>query len=495
MTKDESKKKLLVVSLDGWGYPNESEANVFNEQRAPYLSSLFSKYPCTQLVTKARELGFKEAPTTKEMGHQALVSNVSYEEVDWLKSDDLAEVIKQLKKGQGVCHVLLSVGEQIDWTKEQLRACVELARRKKLAKLCVHAVLAGRISQEDWQDLEEICSGQEAVRIVSVMGSVYGLNDQYDWQKTKEVYEYLTEGLQKKSDKEWREFLGARCDEVTPSSIGASEIVAPKDMLLLMVRDSVKVFQLASAFSLKNFSAFTRNCWEAWSLLSLGRVADGLPIVDLMDCEAGLSLEQILHQEEREQIWITEAYGALALNYYAGGRLSQEAWSHDYRVVNSPLYGELSRKPVAGSELIVEEALEVLEEGGYEMVWVSLPALDLAGQVAGVEGMKVALTELDELLDKLITKAMRKDYGVFLTASCARSEAAVDLVTGQDKKLNSDGLVPLVILAKELEGRNLGDLEGGLSSVSSASLLNVAPTILQYLGIEAPEPMKSESLL
>jgi 2,3-bisphosphoglycerate-independent phosphoglycerate mutase len=121
--------------------------------------------------------------------------------------------------------------------------------------------------------------------------------------------------------------------------------------------------------------------------------------------------------------------------------------------------------------------------------------LDLAGEIGGGELMAKSLPEVDELLAKIINKAISKDYLVLLTASCARSEAPVDVLTGQERRVNSEGAVPLILIAKELEGRNWGELERAGDLEALPSLLNVAPTILQCLGLEVPEELSAKGLL
>lgn len=494
MLKEQVKKKLLCISLDGWGVAPASEANIFDEQRAPYLSSLLLKYPYTQIATKASVLGFEHGPTNKEMGHQVICSGMkAAQKPELLKSELLLAAIKELKKNQGTAHVLLSINEQSDWTSDNLKKCLELARRKKLTKLYIHGVLTNDLSQEYWQKLQKECEGQELVEIVGLLGADYALNDCYDWDKTARSYDYLTtESLEKENKTTWTADWSVA---LVPTKLVSAPALTTDDLLIILTEDLTKNFQLANALTVKNFEAFERKQWCDWTVLSAGKIADGLQVLDLLTEVSVKNLQQVLVENNLRQIWLTDSYGALALGHYASGAISPEFWKHDYKIINSAVYADWAKDFNEVNEKLINEALSELTEDGHDLVWVSLPSLDLAGQMADLELMKSCLTDLDELLAKLIDKAINKDYVVFLTASCARSEAVRDLVTGQDKKQNSDGLVPLVLMAKDLEGQNFAKLELVMDKLNPLSLLNLAPTILAHFGIEAPEQMKASSLL
>jgi 2,3-bisphosphoglycerate-independent phosphoglycerate mutase len=496
MLQDQQKKKVVVISLDGWGASSGSDLDIFDEEKAPYLSSLLNSYPSTQLATKASVLGFKQGPTNKEMGQQALAGALMVsQESSLLKNEALMEALKILKKNQAACQIILSIDDSSEWSITYLKIFLELAKRKKLAKVNIHAVLREVVSWEWWQELELLCQSQVGVSLVSVMGADYAGNNNYDWQKTRLTYQHLTKKAKA------QKLLAADLEQgraLAPKWLRATEQAGSlsKDDVVLVCDEQVNdAWQLVNALTAKQFDIFKRDNWQQWVVMSVGKVAEDLSVIDLLPRSESLVLEKIVAAKEMRQIMMTEGYGSLAVNYYALGGLAPREWNHDYKIVNSPFYGELTNDIGTGTRALTQEMNELLVAGDHDLIWLDLPVLDLAGEIGGGELMAKSLPEVDELLAKIINKAISKDYLVLLTASCARSEAPVDVLTGQERRVNSEGAVPLILIAKELEGRNWGELERAGDLEALPSLLNVAPTILQCLGLEVPEELSAKGLL
>jgi bisphosphoglycerate-independent phosphoglycerate mutase (AlkP superfamily) len=265
MLQDQQKKKVVVISLDGWGASSGSDLDIFDEEKAPYLSSLLNSYPSTQLATKASVLGFKQGPTNKEMGQQALAGALMVsQESSLLKNEALMEALKILKKNQAACQIILSIDDSSEWSITYLKIFLELAKRKKLAKVNIHAVLREVVSWEWWQELELLCQSQVGVSLVSVMGADYAGNNNYDWQKTRLTYQHLTKKAKA------QKLLAADLEQgraLAPKWLRATEQAGSlsKDDVVLVCDEQVNdAWQLVNALTAKQFDIFKRDNWLRW---------------------------------------------------------------------------------------------------------------------------------------------------------------------------------------------------------------------------------------
>ena len=261
-----------------------------------------------------------------------------------------------------------------------------------------------------------------------------------------------------------------------------------QDVVLLLGREASAWLQLLNALTLVKFDKFDRQLLSGLICLSLAESYE----------EISDGLSAVIDQYGLNQVLLTESYDALSACYYGGVYAEKPESNQEWLVFNSPLYSELASKTLDTTELIVESAVDLINDKEYDLVRVNLSALEIARSLGSAELMTSCLQEIDSLIMKIVKAALDKDCLIFLTSTCSGSEAAIDVLGDGHKFLNTNALVPFVVIGKDLEGHSLGQLDMGLGDLgggSSANLLDIAPTVLSHFGIAQPSSMSGKSLI
>ena len=472
---NESKKRVLLITLDGWGAGLAGPANIFNEETAPKLSALLDSYPYTQLATCASDLGYgKQVITDSKIGHLALALAAPLEKqsgVSFFKEEELATALKQLKQKESDCHILLDARniEAID----DFKWCVTLAERKKIKQLYVHLLLS-EVDNFDLTVWQALMAGHDNIKIIQLIKADYALNDSYEWEKTALTYRAVVDG---------------ESNDAVIKKIEATKIVlAENDVVLFLGRELSVWFQLASSLTSFEFGEFERKLPSGLKCLSVDAAK-----------QRGLVLPKLLAQHDLKQVVITESYGAIAACYYGGGLACSPEAGQDWVIFNSPLYSELPNEILESSEKIIDYSIDLINDQDYDFVHINLATLDLARQCADVELVTRCLATLDKLSARVIKAALDRNFLVLLGSTCSGSEAIVDVVSGAQTIKNTNALVPFVIISSDLEGRSFSSLEGARNDAeagaSQLSLLDIAPTVLAYFNIHQPSSMSGKSLI
>lgn len=472
---NESKKRVVLITLDGWGAGLAGPANIFNEETAPKLSALLDSYPYTQLATCASDLGYgKQAITDSKIGHLALSLAAPLEKKSggFFKEEELAAALKQLKQKESDCHVLLDARniEALD----DFKWCVTLAERKKIKQVCVHLLLS-EVDNFDLTVWQALIAGHDNIKIIQLIKADYALNDSYEWEKTALAYRAVVEGESN--------------DAVIKKIEATKMVLAENDVVLFLGRELSVWFQLASSLTAFEFGEFERKLPSGLKCLSVDGAAK----------QRGSALPKLLAQHDLKQVVITESYGAIAACYYGGGLACSPEAGQDWVIFNSPLYSELPNEILESSEKVIDYSIDLINDQDYDFVHINLATLDLARQCGDVELVTRCLEALDKLSARLIKAALDRNFLVLLGSTCSGSEAIVDVVSGAQTIKNTNALVPFAIIASELEGRSFSSLEGVRNEVDAAvshlSLLDIAPTVLAYFNIHQPSSMSGKSLI
>jgi|GEM_PF-2214532 len=518
------KHPIILLSLDGWGVGPLSAANIFDAKIAPNIHGLLEKYPCARLSTKASLFGYPDNEiTTSKLGHLMIGSGAyvgigkssTIHDVDsgkFFKDHYLLEAVKQVKQYNSSWHLIglvddNGVFEDIDY----LTALLDYANRKKISQVYLHIVFSQSdqaLCQAILKKISSLVESFDGNVIASLIGSDYALNQAYQWDKTEEVYGHLLgqhtnvaknpHKVIKKASERGR--LGRQMKPIA-CQIDNHDTTSIKenDVVIFFNHETAPFYQLASALTEFGFDKFNRVSVSGVIYLSMAKFPECLNIKTIGHKVAHPNLSSVISKNGLKQLIITESLGALSACYYGSGMAERPTADEHWQIINSPLSTDIINTPECSSELIINQAIKLISSANYDLIRITIPALNLSGRVGGSNLMIRCLVVLDELIVRLVKESLDNDCLLLVTSSCSGSESAIDLLSGEDAYINSNKEVPLVVIGNHLEGCSLDRLDasgGDLNLLKlGGSILDIAPTIIKQFGLEQPKSMIGKSLL
>ncbi len=510
-------KPVLLVVLDGWGIRAEREANAIAIAGTPNVDALVREFPSTALETSGLSVGLPEGQMgNSEVGHtnlgagrivyQDLVRiNRAVEDGSFFANDALLMACRRAREAGGALHLmgLLSDGG-VHSHVEHLHACLELARREGVARVFVHAFMDGRDTPPRaglgyLADLEKRLRAKGHGRIATVCGRYYAMDRDKRWDRVALAWAALVhgDGHRAASGVAAMEASYARGDGdefVKPTAIvngGGKPVgsVRDGDAVLFFNFRADRAREITRAFTDPGFKEFDRKAaprLSAWVCMTEYDKTFGLPVAfapqDLTEI-----FPEIVARAGMKQLRCaeTEKYAHVTF-FFNGGR--ETVFPHEDRIlVPSPrdvkTYDE---KPEMSAREVTEKLVAAAGTGQYGFVLVNFANPDMVGHT-GILGAAVkAVKVVDECIGRLWQAARKQGMAMLITADHGNCELMTDPATGQPHTAHTLNPVPFILADPDFRGAKLR---------AKGVLADVAPTILQVMGLPQPREMKGLGLV
>jgi 2,3-bisphosphoglycerate-independent phosphoglycerate mutase len=506
-------KKVILIIRDGWGYSTNPYGNAIMAAKVPNNDKYLVEYPSALLKCTGRDVGNpKEAQGGSEVGHLTLgagrivwqpqeLINVAIENGSFFKNGALLSAIENCKKNNSALHLAgLFSDAGVHSDIKQLYALMELAKREGLSKVFIHLVTDGRdvpeksgikYVEELNKKIEEIGVG----KIASIIGRYYAMDRDTNWERTKAAYDLWVEGKGFKSGEAIEAINEAyeRGDEtdyyIQPIVIEENNVpvslVKNEDSLIWFNFRTDRSRQITAMFTEQEmcpeqFRAKVRPFWVCMS-----RYDDNwqLPVAYLPQ-KVENNLAQILAKNNKKQLRIAETEKYAHVTFFFNSQVENPVDGEDRIMVPSPKVPSYDLQPEMSAPEMTEKILENV--GKYDFILVNFANADLVGHSGKWDAIIKACEVVDMEVGKIVDKAIENDYWVLVGADHGNAEhklyknGEVDVSHGFDP-------VKYSLIGKKEEMENIKLKNGGLE--------DVAPTILEIMGLEKPVEMTGESLI
>ena len=506
-------KPLVLLILDGFGIRQERENNAIALANTPCWDSLQRDFPMTALDCSGDVVGLPgDQMGNSEVGHLHIgsgrllrqeLSRVTYEiEAGiFFQNPVLCEAVDQAIKKDKALHImgLLSTGG-VHSHEDHIMAMIELAAKRGLKKIYLHAFLDGRdvppkSADSALQLAEETFKKIGTGRIATVSGRFYAMDRDNRWERVEVAYKAIAKGEAQYSDTSARHALAdsyARneTDEfVVPTLIldeqGQSVVLDKDDSVVFMNFRADRAREISIALTSPEFDKFERGAAPHqgyYATLTEYNQSFSYPIAYPSE-DVKNSIGEVVANLGMKQLRLAETEKYAHVTFFLNGGRDEPFAGEDRILVPSPKVKTYDMQPEMSAAEVTQHLVTAITGGQYDLIICNYANCDMVGHTGNLEAAIQAVQTIDASLSQVVAALQQVGGQMLITADHGNIEQMVDNASGQAHTAHTTNLVPLVHVGGSqplLDGGNLADL---------------APTMLKILNIPQPVEMTGRSLL
>jgi 2,3-bisphosphoglycerate-independent phosphoglycerate mutase len=381
---------------------------------------------------------------------------------------------------------------------DQIAAMVQLAAKRGLKQVYLHAFLDGRdvpprSAQASLQKLDVAIAAAGAGRIVSVTGRFYAMDRDKRWDRVQSAFSLITRGesdMQADSAVQALQQAYARdeSDEfVLPTAIGERVVMDVEDSIVFMNFRADRAREMCDALTKPDFSGFDRQRAPQtgyFATLTEYHPDYTFPVAYL-PLEVNNGLGEVLSNSGLTQLRLAETEKYAHVTFFLNGGRDEPFAGETRIMVPSPQVRTYDLQPEMSAVQVTDHLVEAITGGQFDVIICNYAKCDMVGHTGVMPAAIKAVETIDQCLLRVMDALERVQGQLLLTADHGNIELMVDEESGQTHTAHTTNVVPLLYIGGE----------AGVSLRSGGSLSNISPTMLAILGVPLPAEMTSESLL
>jgi 2,3-bisphosphoglycerate-independent phosphoglycerate mutase len=502
----------VLVILDGFGEREERADNAIRLAKTPGLDALFARYPHDTIGTSGPDVGLPPGQMgNSEVGHlnfgAGRIAMMDISRIDnavhegaLAKNPVLADVVTQAKDAGGRLHLLGLVSDGgVHSSLVHLAALIDLARHTGVP-VVVHAFLDGRDVQPGTAPryvaaVEGKLAGGVG-RIGTVAGRYWAMDRDNRWERVERAYRAIAEAGAPRAatapEGIERSYAAGKTDEfVEPFVVGDYDGVRPGDAALHFNFRPDRARELTRALALAAFDAFARSGDRApfdgrYACMTTYDGTFGLPIAFRKETYPNI-FPEIIARAGYKQFRCAETEKYAHVTYFFNGGREEPFDGEDRKMFPSPKdVATYDQKPEMSAAAVAEGTVDAVRTGKYDFVLVNFANPDMVGHTGMLDAAIHAVESVDAGVAKIVDAVRAQGGAVIVTADHGNCELMKDPATGQPHTSHTLNPVPLLYV-------NDADLHAKLRT--GGRICDVAPTMLEILGLPQPAEMTGVSLL
>ena len=506
-----NQKKVILVIMDGWGLGKVASADAIQHAKVPFTNSLYHQYPHTTLITCGEAVGLPDGQMgNSEVGHLNLGAgrivyqelqriNVAVRDGSFAANPVLLEAIEYAKTKEKPLHLLGLVSNGgVHSHINHLKAIVDTCHQKGLKQVFIHAFTDGR-DCDPKSGLGFITALQEHLnkttgKIATVSGRYYAMDRDKRWERVKLAYDALVNGIGEKATDAIAAVENAYANQVTDEFILPTVIVDEAQEPLARIQDG----DAAICFNFR-----TDRCREITEVLTQSDNPDfemykkSLHYTTMTEYDKTFqqvqvifetdnlnnTLGEILSKQGLKQIRAAETEKYPHVTFFFSGGREKEFEGEKRIMVASPKVATYDLQPEMSAFELTDALLPEINSQSFQFACINYANADMVGHTGVWTAAIKAAETVDHCVEKIVTAGLANGYTIFLTADHGNSDYMIN-EDGTPNTAHTLNPVPFFIIDKEWKGQ-----------IRSGKLGDIAPTILQMMGIPIPNEMTGEILI
>ena len=504
-------KPLILIILDGWGISDNPDTNAQEQANIPFYKGVINEYPHTALECSGEAVGLPEgAMGNSEVGHLNLGAgrvvyqdyariNNSIQDGSFANNQALVDAMSTAVKNNKALHLmgLLSDGG-VHSHINHLYALLDMATGRGVKEIFIHAFMDGRDTPPASginyiKDLESFLSDKPSAKIATVSGRYWAMDRDNRWERIEQAFRALVEGSGKKVQSALEAVQGSYAADETDEFIKPSVVCNSNGPIgKILNGDSVIFFnfradrarELTKALTEEKFNAFNRTSVpHPGSYVTMTMYEEdfvfpvAFPSIKLTNI-----LGEILSQKNLKQLRIAETEKYAHVTYFFNGGEEKPFQGEDRCLIQSPKdVPTYDLKPEMSANEVTDKVLKRLEHNSYDFILLNFANPDMVGHTGKMDAAIKACETVDSCLEKIVGKIRSLDGTAIITADHGNCEQMSD--NNNPHTAHTMNPVPFILIKRDVKLSK----KGGLS--------DVAPTVLDLIGIDKPDEMTGTSLI
>ena len=501
-------KKVALIILDGWGHGDKTKSDAIFCAKTPFIDSLYTRSLNSELLTDGENVGLPKGQMgNSEVGHlnigagrivyQDLVKiNLACNDDSIAETEGIKNSFKYAKQNNKPLHLIGLVSDGgIHSHQNHLYKICELAHKEKLKRVFVHAFTDGRDTdpkgaKEFIKKLEKKLFGAE---IISICGRYYAMDRDRRWKRIKKSYDLLINGKGEKSNNLLESIQKSYDNGVTDEFIQPIIKVDKNGVPVAKIEehDAVICFnfrtdrcrQITTVLTQRNMPSFEMSTLKL-HYTTMTNYDDTFKNINVIFNKQNIkhTLGEVLEKNKKIQIRIaeTEKYPHVTF-FLSGGR--EELFVGEKRImINSPNVETYDLQPEMSAFEVTSKAKKELRKGEAEFVCLNFANTDMVGHTGNYQAIIQAIEVIDSCTKKVVETGLQNDYAFVIIADHGNADFAVN-INGTSNTAHSINPVPCFVLNTQY------------NKIENGKLADVAPTILQIMGIKKPKQMTGKILI
>ena len=498
-------KKVILMILDGWGHSPDPRVSAIDNAHTPFIDSLYKNYPNAELRTDGLHVGLPEGQMgNSEVGHMNLgAGRIVYQDLakinlavqnNTLKTEKpLLEAFNYAKTNNKNVHFLGLVSDGgVHSHTSHLRGLIEAAQENGVKNMYVHAFTDGRdvdpkSGKKYIHDLQYFLSNTNA-KLASVIGRYYAMDRDRRWERIKLAYDLLVNGIGEKSFNMVDSIQKSYDEEVTDEFIQPlfavdGQTIQPDDVVIFFNFRTDRGRELTEVLSQMDCHEHNMHKLPLY-YVTLTNYDDTYNNVHVVYDKDNITetLGEVLSKAGKKQIRIaeTEKYPHVTF-FFSGGR--EEPFIGETRILkNSPKVATYDLQPEMSAFELKDALVPELQKGEVDFVCLNFANGDMVGHTGSMPAAIKACEAVDVCVKEIIETALIHKYTTIVIADHGNCETMIN-PDGSPNTAHTTNPVPVILV----DNAKIGIISGVLG--------DIAPTILDLMGIAQPEVMTQHSLL
>lgn len=512
------RKTIVLAILDGWGIGEKSNNNPIHLVNPPTINYIKQNYLAGALQASGISVGLPWGEEgNSEVGHATIGAgkviyqhypkiSIAIKDGSFFKNEALGRAFAHAEKNNSSVNLvgLLTTGS-VHAAYDHLSALIEFAKNKNAKNLKLHLITDGRDGAPKSAaslvpKLEKLLEESGVGKIASISGRYYGMDRDTHYDRTKKCYDaILGAPLTEDSPISWIEknYQKELGDEfIEPVCFGENLALKNNDSLIFFNYREDGIKQLAESFAGENFNAFPGTPLQNIYFASFTEYSKKIKTaVAFAKDEVKKPLGKILEENNKIQLRIAETEKYAHITFFFNG-LKEEAFKNEYRIlIPSKNIARHDEHPEMMAKEITARVVQAIEENGSDFILVNFANPDIIAHTGNINAAVEAVRVIDGEIKKIYDACIVNDAILVITGDHGNVERMVNPLTGEVETKHDPNPVPIYIAGKGYENPKSQEEINKSEYEISGLLADVAPTILDIMGIPAPEEMTGVSLL
>ncbi len=510
-----SKKQTVLMILDGYGDTSETKGNAIKLADTKNLDMIFSKYPYAKGYASGLDVGLPDGQMgNSEVGHLNIgAGRIVYQELtkiskaikdgDFFTNEEFLKAINNAKKNNSDLHLfgLLSNGGVHSHT-EHIFALLELCKKENFENVYLHAFLDGRDTpptsgkgflEETENKMKEIGVG----KIATVSGRFYSMDRDKRWDRVKETYDalVLAKGETKNSVSECinDSYNDGLNDEFVKPTIILNDgqptaTIKENDSVIFYNFRPDRAREISHALLDVDFDGFEREKgFFNLTFVTFTEIDTSIKnkLVAFKPSSLENTLGEYVAKKGLKQLRIAETEKYAHVTFFFNGGVEAPNENEDRILIPSPKVTTYDLQPEMSAFEVSEKLVEQINANKYDLLIVNFANPDMVGHTGHMDACVKAIETVDKAVGQVYEAVVKNGASMFICADHGNADKLIDLETDEMFTAHTTNPVPFCLV----------NFDGAKGIKENGKLSDIAPTILEMMGLEQPAEMEGTSLI